>query len=122
MKRAALIVTAASTLMVTSVFAQDQSAQIAQGQQLFQYWCAACHGPGLGNPQQYLPGEAALRAKYKGALPGLLPERTDLTPAFVKVIVRSGISIMPFFRKTEINDQQLDAIAAYLSRNNSALK
>jgi (+)-pinoresinol hydroxylase len=36
----------------------------------------------------------------------------------VKLFVRQGITIMPFFRKTEISDAQLDAIAAYLTRNN----
>jgi (+)-pinoresinol hydroxylase len=29
--------------------------------------------------------------------------------------VRTGVSVMPFFRKTEISDQELDALAAYLS-------
>lgn len=98
--------------------AAQQPTQVARGEQLYQYWCATCHGPGIGNNgAQYLPGENALRAKYKGAVPSLLHERTDLTPEFVKLFVRQGISIMPFFRKTEINDPDLDAIAAYLTRN-----
>jgi len=59
----------------------------------------------------------ALQAKYKGAVPALLDKRTDLTPAFVKTTVRNGVSVMPFFRKTEISDADLDAIAAYLTRN-----
>jgi mono/diheme cytochrome c family protein len=60
----------------------------------------------------------ALQSKYKGALPALLDKRTDLTAQLVKTYVRNGISIMPFFRKTEISDADLDAIAAYLTRNN----
>jgi len=32
--------------------------------------------------------------------------------------VRNGITVMPTFRKTEISDAELDAIAAYLTRNN----
>lgn len=99
--------------------AQDRAAQVARGQQLYEYWCATCHGPGIGNSgAQYLPGENALRAKYKGAVSALLHERTDMTPEFVKLFVRQGITIMPFFRKTEISDPELDAIAAYLTRNN----
>lgn len=95
----------------------QEAAQIARGKQLYEYWCATCHGPGIGlNGAPYLPGEAALRAKYKGAVPGLLHERTDMTADFVKLFVRQGITIMPFFRKTEINDAELDAIAAYLTR------
>jgi mono/diheme cytochrome c family protein len=72
-----------------------------------------CHGEGVGKP-----GTLALQAKYKGALPALLDKRTDLTQALIKTYVRNGISIMPIFRKTEISDADLDAIAAYLTRNN----
>jgi hypothetical protein len=31
--------------------------------------------------------------------------------------VRHGVSVMPFLRKTEISDADLDALAAYLTRN-----
>jgi mono/diheme cytochrome c family protein len=51
-------------------------------------------------------------------VPALLEKRTDLTAALVKTYVRNGITVMPFFRKTEISDAELDAIAAYLTRNN----
>lgn len=118
MMRARMFLIACGLLASATAFSQDRAAQVAEGKQLFDYWCATCHGPGIGNNgAKYLPGEQALRAKYKGAVPGLLSERTDLSPAFVKLFVRQGISIMPFFRTTEINDRQLDAIAAYLTRN-----
>ena len=104
--------------VATNASAQDHAAQVARGKELYEYWCATCHGPGIGGGgEKYLPGETALRAKYKGAVSGLLHERTDMTPEFVKLFVRQGITIMPFFRKTEINDADLDAIAAYLTRN-----
>jgi hypothetical protein len=48
----------------------------------------------------------------------VLDERKDLTPAFVEYFVRNGASVMPFFRKTEISQRDLDALAAYLSRLN----
>lgn len=79
----------------------------------YQKFCSMCHGEGIGRP-----GTMALQAKYKGAVPALLEKRTDLTSEFVKSTVRNGVSIMPFFRKTEISDADLDAIAAYLTRNN----
>ena len=88
-------------------------AAIQKGEKVFDYWCATCHGPGL-------PGTVALQTKYKDAKPGLLSERTDLTPPVTKAFVRHGVSIMPFFRKTEISDADLDALAAYLARNNKA--
>ena len=79
----------------------------------YQKYCSACHGPGAGRP-----GTMALQAKYKGAEPALLDQRTDLTAELVKTYVRNGISVMPFFRKTEISDADLDLIALYLTRNN----
>lgn len=79
----------------------------------YQDYCSMCHGEGPGRP-----GTMALRAKYKGSEPALLDQRTDLTPELIKTYVRNGISIMPIFRKTEISDADLDAIAAYLTRNN----
>jgi len=79
----------------------------------YQNYCSMCHGEGVGKP-----GTLALQAKYKGALPALLDKRTDLTPQLIKMYVRNGISIMPIFRKTEISDADLDAIVAYLTRNN----
>jgi mono/diheme cytochrome c family protein len=86
-------------------------ATIQKGEKVFDYWCATCHGPGN------LPGTIALQTKYKGAKPALLSERTDLIPPVTKTFVRKGVSIMPFFRKTEVSDADLDALAAYLARN-----
>ena len=81
------------------------------GQLTYEKWCAPCHAPG---PQH--PGTQALDALYKGSKPGALIQRTDLTPPIVKQFVRTGVSVMPFFRKTEISDVELDALAAFLSK------
>jgi (+)-pinoresinol hydroxylase len=94
----------------TAAHAQSDP-QIQTGQRIYEYWCATCHGTGPGNP-----GTTALAAKYKGALPGVLAERTDLTPQAVRFNVRRGTSIMPFFRKTEVSDADLEAISRYLTR------
>jgi hypothetical protein len=67
-----------------------------------------------------MPGTAALAAKYKGRQPAVaavLEDRTDLTPASVRFFVRQGVSVMAPFRKTEISDVELDALAAYLTRS-----
>lgn len=91
--------------------------QIEAGRQVFERECASCHGPGIGNPgNSYKPGTDALRVKYEGSVPMLLTERTDLTPEMVAYFVRNGISVMPPFRKTEINDQQLAALGVFLTR------
>ena len=41
----------------------------------------------------------------------MLEQRTDLAPEFTRAIVRTGVSVMPFFRKTEISDAELDALS-----------
>ena len=88
------------------------AAQPATGEAVFQKWCAPCHGAGPGHP-----GTDALRAKYHDAKPAELLARRDLTADQVRFYVRHGVSIMPFFRKTEISDPELDALGAYLSRS-----
>ena len=90
---------------------QAWASEDALGKQVYEKWCMPCHGKG----DQY-PGTLALEARYKGAVPGPLEERVDLSPALVKYFVRNGISVMPFFRKTEISDSELDALARYLEK------
>jgi mono/diheme cytochrome c family protein len=90
--------------------AQAQDAPAARGQAVFQYWCAPCHAPGPRHP-----GTQALEALYKGAKPAALEERTDLVPELTRSFVRTGVSVMPPFRKTEISDADLAALAAYLA-------
>jgi hypothetical protein len=55
----------------------------------------------------------------QGGIPDTLENRLDLTPELVAVFVRNGISIMTFLWKTEINDEALAGIGAYLSRKTS---
>jgi mono/diheme cytochrome c family protein len=104
--------------------APDRAAQLAHGKQVYDYWCLPCHGPGLGLPGfDALPGTQQLKIKYRGtAVSPLLEERTDLVPELVKVMVRQGVSFMPQFRKTEISDADLDALATYLCRNSPAAR
>ena len=124
MKAAVLTAVAAASLAAAGCALGQTPAnvmppQIEHGKQLFQYWCAPCHGAGIGlMGAKNLPGTTALAAKYKGEKPALLEERTDLTPELVRYFVRKGLSIMPYFRKTEVSDEALDDIAAYLCRRN----
>jgi (+)-pinoresinol hydroxylase len=55
--------------------------------------------------------------RYQGKLPAALEERTDLTAARVVAVVRHGAGgFMPALGPTELNDDELKAVAAYLSR------
>lgn len=90
---------------------------IAHGREVFAHYCAPCHGPGRGDDgAPLLPGTHALTLKYRGEKPGLLEERTDLPAELIRAFVRTGLASMPPFRKTELTDADIDAIAAYLAQ------
>lgn len=88
----------------------QETVALARGNEVFQQWCAPCHAPGARHP-----GTQALESLYKGAKPAALEERTDLVPELTRAFVRTGVSVMPPFRKTEISDADLAALAAYLA-------
>ena len=110
--RAALLAALAASGMALVAMAQDDADRLAHGREVYERWCAACHDPGVEHP-----GTLALAAKYDGARPGSLLEWTDLPAETTTLFVRTGVSVMPFFRKTEISDADLDALGAYLARN-----
>jgi (+)-pinoresinol hydroxylase len=89
-----------------------QAADAPNGQVVYEKWCAPCHAAGPGHP-----GTQSLQLKYGGKTPAVLLERTDLAPDAVKVFVRQGILMMAPFRKTEIDDKELDALAAFVAKN-----
>lgn len=95
--------------------AAEPSDPHAAGRAVYTKWCAPCHDPGVIHP-----GTNALTVKYQGVKSGVLLEWKDLPPEIVRHLVRNGISVMPQFRKTEISDADLDALAKFLSRNTPA--
>lgn len=97
----------------------SKGTQLERGAAVFHNRCAACHGtPGFMRPDgsSDMPGTSAIFFKYKGAKPAKLEDWTDLVPEVVKYFVRNGSMYMPQFRKTDISDEELDALTAYLSR------
>jgi mono/diheme cytochrome c family protein len=107
--------TATAALLVPEIYWSPAPISTKPGQPAgyveFQRACAVCHGSGPGKP-----GSRALAAKYKGSLPALLEQRTDLKAPYIKQVVRQGLTVMPFFRKTELSDTDLEAITTYLTR------
>jgi mono/diheme cytochrome c family protein len=79
-----------------------------QGRKLYQSTCLYCHG-------EKVWGTFALQRRL-GAEHGLLEKRTDLVAPFVKSVVRNGLGSMPAYRRTELTDADVEAIAAYLTR------
>lgn len=95
--------------------AQAAAPAVATGEAVYQHWCSHCHAPGPGHP-----GTESLQRKYEGKLPAVLVERTDLSPAVVATFVRQGVLMMAPFRKTEITDAELVALAAFVAKNHKA--
>lgn len=91
---------------------QGRAPDPENGGRVFQHWCAPCHATGPKHP-----GTQALDALYRGAKPGALEARSDLTPEIVRLYVRQGVNVMPFFRLTEISEKELEDLAAYLSKD-----
>lgn len=89
--------------------AQDRL--IERGEKVYDDWCAICHAA----------GEAATRflnERYQGAIPAELSQRTNLPAELITLRVRTwGAPRMPPFRQTEVSDDDLDAVIAYLQRN-----
>ncbi len=101
---------AASLAAATLAHAADKELKPQDGAALYARHCLACHAAGQGHP-----GTMALGVKYKDTdQPAVLQDRKDLSPELVKVFVRYGVGAMPFFRKTEISDEELLRIGRYL--------
>jgi (+)-pinoresinol hydroxylase len=96
----------------TTAAAETEGPPVERGAAVFNNWCSACHARGPQNA----PGTASLQLKYQGAVPAALEDRRDLTPDLVKFFVRDGVAMMAPFRKTELSDADLDALAAYLTQ------
>jgi mono/diheme cytochrome c family protein len=95
----------------TAALDETDGSQLERGAAVYNIWCDACHR----DSEQNAPGTRSLEFKYRGELPAALEERTDLTPELVEFYVRNGVATMPFFRKTEISDADLAALAAFLA-------
>ena len=69
-----------------------------------------------------LAGTSPLAVKYKGKLPAVLEQRTDLTPVMIKSVVRHGFVGMPITRKTEISDAELEDVVALFYAESEEVK
>lgn len=86
-----------------------RAGEAPDGKALYRERCGMCHqsiGMGVGILSRR-PGDTSK---------GLLEERADLSAAFVRTVVRSGIANMPRMARGEVSDAELAAVALYLSR------
>ena len=116
-----IILCALCVLCVGTAQTQELNPAQVAGKVVFDKWCEPCHGRVAGGifggvGAHALPGTSALMVKYKGDLPAVLEDRTDLAPIYISTVVRNGLYGMPISRKTEISDVDLENIVAYLTR------
>lgn len=88
----------------------DSSMQHETGKAVFDRWCWECHGK--DNPHG--SGTWSMRKRDGDARSPYLEDRTDLNHAYVEFVVRKGQRFMPRFRYTEISEEELVALSAYL--------
>jgi mono/diheme cytochrome c family protein len=98
--------------ILLALAATPAAAAQPNGEALFRRECAICHLKD-GTGQMML-------ARRLGADKSLLGDRKDLTTVYVKRVVRYGLNSMPRFTRAELPEKDLDAVAAYLVRNNPA--
>jgi (+)-pinoresinol hydroxylase len=97
-------------ILLTAALCGAAQAAAPDGKAVYEHWCAPCHAAGPGHP-----GTQSLQFKYQGKLPPVLLDRTDLAPQVVSAFVRQGVLLMAPFRKTEITDADLSALASYVT-------
>lgn len=89
--------------------AAELNAEQQQGKTLYEATCNYCHNA---------RGFATERLRTR--LPedrSILVDRTDLDPTYIRTIVRNGLASMPAYTPTDLNEAQIKAIAAYLTRS-----
>lgn len=129
----AVAVTLAS--MLAKVFAQDEDARNAPppmpqyqlraevpegdrldtpatGAELYSNRCGYCHLPGGMGTNMLTVQRMKLGEPPEN---GLLVNRKDLEPAYIKAVVRAGKGAMPRLTPVDVTDSELEKIAAYLA-------
>ncbi len=103
--------TAALLIAASGMTASLHAAEKPDGKALYRERCGMCH--------QTIGMAVNLLARRPGdTSKGLLEERKDLAAEFVFTVARAGIGNMPRIARGEVSDDQLAAIANYLSRSN----
>lgn len=93
--------------------AGDRLAAGRDGKALFEVHCGYCHLAGGMGTNLLVKQRLAAGASPETAL---LSARTDLTPDYVRQVVRMGKNAMPQQTKVDITDAELDSVAAYLGK------
>ena len=89
----------------TPVHAQDAD---NLGKETYDLWCGICHDAGEG-----FAGTQMLALTRAEGL-SVMKDNDTLVGPYIELVVRKGLGMMPVFRKTEITDEQLEALIEYI--------
>jgi cytochrome c5 len=111
MRGAVLALTAlAAIVLQPTAGAVAADAPQSEGERLFHAKCGVCH--------EGMTSGVIMLGKRLGPDKRFLADRTDLEPAYVKIVVRQGLRGMPPITRVEVTNPELDQIIGYLTRNN----
>ena len=103
--RATLLLAASASSLLSL-----QTAQAADGRQVFTHRCGMCHREGGTG--------TFILARRLGKDQSLLEQRTNLAPDYIRYVTRWGLVNMPRISRVEVPDPDLDAIVTYLTSRN----
>jgi mono/diheme cytochrome c family protein len=106
--RAMLLVSLASAVTIAGA-AEPLTTQQQQGKALYEATCNYCH-----NARGFATERLRTRLPEDRAI---LVDRSDLDPTYIRTIVRNGLASMPAYTPTDLDEAQIKAIAAYLTRS-----
>lgn len=93
------------------VFSKADWEAMSQGQRVYERSCAHCHDPGTGPHSG-----TQMLALSRGEDSAEIRKSANLTPEYVQAVVRNGLQMMPAFRTTEISDEEVAAVAGYVTQ------
>ncbi|WP_225011029.1 MULTISPECIES: c-type cytochrome [Novosphingobium] len=96
-----------SLVAVLGACSKAPNAEKPDGAENYALKCAGCHNPGPGHPGTMLLDQ------LKRPVPALIG-RKDLELDYLKSVVRHGLVEMPPFRPTELSDDEIAEIYAYI--------
>jgi mono/diheme cytochrome c family protein len=103
------VLAAMPCLFLAAPLVAGEAPRGSPGEALYTRWCAECHAEGHGHP-----GTQQLE-RTRGAKLAVLTQRQDLVPQYVILVVRNGLNAMPPYRPSEISEDELALLAAWLA-------
>jgi mono/diheme cytochrome c family protein len=91
----------------------DRTAKGRDPKAVFEHQCGYCHLAG-GMATNLLTKQ--MMQQKRPPSDGILANRKDLFPAYVKAVVRGGKGAMPAQTRVDITDAELEGVAAWLAK------